>query len=429
MTEQLVPPPQDVENRAKFFQRAEIFSELDQLKTRISYDQAKVSHQHQERDSGERHFEHARSVALILYDECGLQTPDFFIGGVLHDTGEDNTLWGSMQGLTYSQWVNEARARMNHTYAPLGVADPVLDVTKPKIDGIEIKDESEVLPAYVEQLRKAGPKGKVLKLADILHNSRTLGYRKTHKQTEVAHKNLESYLPVLVDGRGQYEAATDWMIDEIIEINNAYLNGTAHLLRPNQNLAGVNVVEIGSAKKDGDGVIFSEPSTDDVIGGLTDKVFMRIPGSKECRWVTVDEMSEEVYSELKKSGVPLVDRKPTQKPVLPEERLPRGVVTASQIRDELLKGRVTPALAATSIQKIFEKEGLEPEEAYLRIISQHQYFSDATEPLPQLQGVRWDNFVICMGQSLGISEEQRIRERLVSVGTQSERLDLEDLAF
>lgn len=432
MTEQLVPPPQDVENRAKFFQRTELFSEIDQLKTRISYDQAKVSHQHQERDSGERHFEHARAVALILYDECGLQTPDFFIGGVLHDTGEDNTLWGSMQGMTYSQWVSEARARMNLVYFPLDVADPVLEVTKPKVDGIEIKDESEVLPAYVEQLRKAGPRGKVIKLADILHNSRTLGYRKPHKQIEVAGKNLYQYLPVLREGRGEYEEATNWMIAEIIEINKAYLAGKSRQLRPDQYLAGksqiISGIETATASQ---GVVEKplsfEPAEE---SESVKKVFMRIPGSKECRWVPIDEMSDELYASLKEMGIPLADR---QKAV-PEiedsgEQEDNYSVLAGRIMGELIKGRLSPVKAAASIKKIFDRQGLDPEEAYSRIISQHQFFSDSSEPLPQVQGVRWDNFVICIGESLGIPKEQRIRERLVPVGTPSTRPDLEDLAF
>lgn len=114
---------------------------------------------------------------------------------------------------------------------------------------------------------------------------------------------------------------------------------------------------------------------------------------------------------------------------VPEERLPRGVVTPSQIRDELLRGRVSPALAAITIKEIFDKQGLDAEEAYSRIESQHEFFSDSNEPLPQVQGVRWDNFVICIGRNLGIPEDQRLRERLVPVGTPSYREDLEDLAF
>ena len=103
--------------------------------------------------------------------------------------------------------------------------------------------------------------------------------------------------------------------------------------------------------------------------------------------------------------------------------------TAGYVIGELLRGRVTPAGAARDVRQIFERQGLNAEESYQRVIDQHNVFSDATKDLPQVQGVRWDNFVICMGQFLGIPEEQRLKERIVPVGRRSERDDLEDLAF
>jgi hypothetical protein len=107
----------------------------------------------------------------------------------------------------------------------------------------------------------------------------------------------------------------------------------------------------------------------------------------------------------------------------------RGSDSAGQLIGELFKGRLSPATASSSIIKIFEGQGLSREEIYQRIIDQQNVFSDANEALPQVQGVRWDNFVICLGHSLGIPEEERMRERLVPVGTPSVRDDFEDLAF
>ena len=107
---------------------------------------------------------------------------------------------------------------------------------------------------------------------------------------------------------------------------------------------------------------------------------------------------------------------------------PRGM-NPNEIIALLLNGRVTPAGATRSIRQLFERQGLTAEEGYQRVIDQHNVFADSNEQMPQVQGVRWDNFVICMGQSLEISKERIIRERIVPVGTPSVREDLEDLAF
>lgn len=107
----------------------------------------------------------------------------------------------------------------------------------------------------------------------------------------------------------------------------------------------------------------------------------------------------------------------------------RGHQSAGDVISELFKGRVVPVVAARSARQIFERQGLSAEEIYQRVIDQQNVFSDAGERLPQVQGVRWDDFVICMGNLLEVPEEQRIRERLVPVGTPSYREDLEDLAF
>jgi len=107
----------------------------------------------------------------------------------------------------------------------------------------------------------------------------------------------------------------------------------------------------------------------------------------------------------------------------------KGSNSAGQIIGELFKGRLSPATASRSVIGIFQRQGFSREEIYQRIIDQQNVFSDANEELPQVEGVRWDNFVICLGYSLEIPEEERIRERIVPVGTPSVREDFEDLAF
>jgi len=227
-------PSSSGENKAAFYARIAHFDQEAREKIMEAYKDAKEAHRKSKpREGGERYFEHLRGVTLILIDECHIQDPDMIIAALLHDSVEDTIAFGSPEGKSNTQARAEAYAEIEKKYGTR-VADIVLAVTKPRVDGIEITDESQVLPAYIDQLDKASADAKVVKLADVLHNSRTLHYRKPYKQIEVAHKNLEGYMPVLQPGSEEWAVYCDWMLTEIRDINLAYLNGLTQYLRPDQ---------------------------------------------------------------------------------------------------------------------------------------------------------------------------------------------------
>lgn len=227
-------PSPVMENKAAFYARISHFDEPTKTKIKEAYQDAKEAFRLKPlRESGERYFEHLRATALILMDECRIEDPDIIIAALLHDSVEDTFAFGSWEGKSNTQARAEAYAEIEKKYGSR-VAGIVLAVAKPRVDGIEITDKSQVLPAYIEQLRVASADAKIVKLADVLHNSRTLHYRKPYKQIEVARKNLDGYPPVLQRGSEEWAAYSDWMLTEIREINLAYLNGMTEDLRPDQ---------------------------------------------------------------------------------------------------------------------------------------------------------------------------------------------------
>jgi (p)ppGpp synthase/HD superfamily hydrolase len=81
------------EDRDSFHRRITCFTEHEFELIDFAYDLAKEAHRGQIRKDGERYFEHARAVALILMDECKIMDVNMIITTLLHDTVEDSPLF------------------------------------------------------------------------------------------------------------------------------------------------------------------------------------------------------------------------------------------------------------------------------------------------------------------------------------------------
>lgn len=144
-----------------------------------AYQLSKAAHEGQQRVSGEPFFVHPVEVALILADlelDC-----TSIIAGLLHDTIEDTTF--TYDGL---------KANFGQE-----ITDLVDGVTKLGKIPYTTKEEQQV-----ENLRKMflamakDIRVILIKLADRLHNMRTLKYMVPEKQVEKAKETLEIYAPL-----------------------------------------------------------------------------------------------------------------------------------------------------------------------------------------------------------------------------------------
>lgn len=153
-----------------------------------AYAVAQEAHKDQVRKSGEPYIIHPLCVAIILADlELDKET---IVAGLLHDVVEDTPI------------TDEEIAEKFGGDVAL-IVDGVTKLDKLSFHGEHGNDkDAEKLERQAENLRKMflamakDIRVILIKLADRLHNMRTLQYRNAEKQKEVARETLDIYSPI-----------------------------------------------------------------------------------------------------------------------------------------------------------------------------------------------------------------------------------------
>jgi GTP pyrophosphokinase len=179
----------------------DIYNPTDREKIQRAYELAAKMHEGQTRASGEPYINHCVSVANIL-TEMHVH-PEVVIAGLLHDTVEDTPL---------------TLADIRAGFKDMAVDTLVNGVTKlsslPRVTKDTLNQNDKDTPLTPEQIssrkkqlahetqRKMfmamtdDPRVILIKLADRLHNMRTLSYTKPEKQKRIAQETLDIFTPL-----------------------------------------------------------------------------------------------------------------------------------------------------------------------------------------------------------------------------------------
>lgn len=145
-----------------------------------AYKVAYGAHKDQKRKSGEPYIIHPLCVALILAElELDKET---IVGGILHDVVEDTVMT-----------IDEIAKEFSDEVALLvdGVTKLTqLDLSQDKIE-IQAENLRKMFLAMAKDIRVI-----LIKLADRLHNLRTLQYQSPAKQIEKARETMDIYAPI-----------------------------------------------------------------------------------------------------------------------------------------------------------------------------------------------------------------------------------------
>lgn len=184
-------------------EKCKLNKELDMNKIEKAYILAREAHKGQYRKSGEEYIIHPLEVSQILVD-LKMDT-DTIVAGLLHDVVEDTLI--TITDIEYSFGKE--------------VALLVDGVTKlrnlPKKQGKQIENIRKMVVAMSKDIRVV-----IIKLADRLHNMRTLKYQTPEKQIEKSKECLDVFAPIA------HRIGMSKIKSELEDISFRYLNPEAY---------------------------------------------------------------------------------------------------------------------------------------------------------------------------------------------------------
>ncbi len=179
--------------------------DTDQALIRRAYEYADKAHEGQKRNSGEPYIIHPLHVAYILAE---LKMDDATIAaGLLHDVLEDTDI-------SYEKMEEDFGKEI--TTLVDGVTKLKRIASRSKIDN-QVDNYRKMVMAMANDIRVI-----IIKLADRLHNLRTLDYKVREKQIEKARETIEIYVPI-ADRLGIYTFKS-----ELEDLCLKYLNPEAY---------------------------------------------------------------------------------------------------------------------------------------------------------------------------------------------------------
>jgi len=173
-------------------QLAQSFCVLDETIARDAITMIKYAHQGKRRKSGEPFYTHPLQVAMILLTVT--KDPDAILAALLHDVVEDTALSLDQIAYQYGRRVAYLVQKLTH-----------LDPTGKKTTLTKAENHAQLAAAENKE-------AVLIKLADRLHNMRTIRCHKPEKQRYIAQETLEFYLPL---GKHIRDKGVDGVLQEL----------------------------------------------------------------------------------------------------------------------------------------------------------------------------------------------------------------------
>jgi guanosine-3',5'-bis(diphosphate) 3'-pyrophosphohydrolase len=172
---------------------------------RRAYEYSARMHVDQKRESGEPYVIHPLNVALIIA-QLKLDVPSI-VTGLLHDVVEDT-------GASLAEVQSDFGAEVAQ------LVDGVTKVSKITFQSREEKQAENFRKMIIAMARDI--RVVLIKLADRLHNMRTLDHLEADRQQEIARETMEIYAPIA------HRLGIYWLKSELEDLSFRYLNSSAY---------------------------------------------------------------------------------------------------------------------------------------------------------------------------------------------------------
>ncbi len=156
--------------------------DLDKKQIRKAFDVALEAHKEMRRKSGEPYIYHPIAVAQIVAEEMGLGTTSI-VSALLHDTVEDTEI-------TLDDIYNMFGRKVCRIIDGLTKISGVIDHSDPNYS-IQAENFRKMMLSLSDDVRVI-----LVKLADRLHNMRTMQFMARHKQLKISYETLFIYAPL-----------------------------------------------------------------------------------------------------------------------------------------------------------------------------------------------------------------------------------------
>jgi len=157
-----------------------VFTPAECKKVEQAFELASASHAGQKRSSGEPYISHPVAVARILLEDLGMDC-ETICAALLHDVMEDC----GVSRKTITEKFGKVVADLVDGVSKLG------NIKYTSKDELQSENIRKMLLAMSHDIRVM-----LIKLADRLHNMRTLKYRPEEKQRDTALETMEIYAPI-----------------------------------------------------------------------------------------------------------------------------------------------------------------------------------------------------------------------------------------
>lgn len=199
--------PKELTGWKSFAPKITFFSIPDQADILFAYDLAHSAHKGQHRKSGEPYFMHPRETALILL-YAGVRDADIIAAALLHDVVEDTRF------LDKGPRAFTGRSDFERIQGAFNERVEVMVQNLTMLTEWEVGGDPE--EAYLNALRESDCETLLIKMADRIHNIKTLGAMPIEKQRKKIIETREKYLPIFRQALLDYPKVAGILLQQLI---------------------------------------------------------------------------------------------------------------------------------------------------------------------------------------------------------------------
>ena len=174
---------------------------------------ATTLHATERRESGAPFVQHPLAAALYLLS-LGYSDVPTLVGTLTHDIPENTMAFGNPRAISHAQWMENICLGFSEGF-DAQTADIVIALQRPKVNNIDVYTKEHADALFAAKLEDGPVEAVMAKLAERLHNARTLEYLSIAKQRLIVRETEKVLFPIFTRAIKAYPAEAKYLMDEM----------------------------------------------------------------------------------------------------------------------------------------------------------------------------------------------------------------------